>query len=101
MGLGLVISTLAKTQRQAQQFTNLLNLLAMLLTGFIYPRLTMPLWTRVIGDLVPLTYYITIIRGIITKGVGLSSLWEQALALAIYSVVALLLASSVTSRRLD
>lgn len=101
MGLGLVISTLAKTQRQAQQFTNLLNLIAMLLTGFIYPRLTMPLWTRLIGDLVPLTYYITIIRGIITKGVGLSAMWEQAIALAVYTVVALLLASSVTSRRLD
>jgi ABC-2 type transport system permease protein len=101
MGLGLVISTLAKTQRQAQQFTNVLNLLAMLLTGFIYPRLTMPLWTRIIGDLVPLTYYIQIIRGIITKGVGWSSLWEPALALAGYSLVALLLASSVTKTRLD
>jgi len=101
MGLGLLISTLAKTQRQAQQFTNLLNLLAMLLTGFIYPRLTMPLWTRIIGDLVPLTFYISIVRGIITKGVGISFLWEDALALIVYSIVALLLASSVTKRRLD
>lgn len=101
MGLGLLISTLAKTQRQAQQFTNLLNLLAMLLTGFIYPRLTMPLWTRIIGDLVPLTFYISIVRGIITKGVGISFLWGNALALIVYSIVALLLASSVTKRRLD
>ena len=101
MGLGLLISTLAKTQRQAQQFTNLLNLLAMLLTGFIYPRLTMPLWTRIIGDLVPLTFYISIVRGIITKGVGISFLWGNALALAVYSIVSLLLASSVTKRRLD
>ena len=101
MGLGLLISTLAKTQRQAQQFTNLLNLLAMLLTGFIYPRLMMPLWTRIIGDLVPLTFYISIVRGIITKGVGISFLWGNALALAVYSIVSLLLASSVTKRRLD
>jgi ABC-2 type transport system permease protein len=101
MGLGLLISTLAKTQRQAQQFTNLLNLLAMLLTGFLYPRLTMPLWTRIIGDLVPLTFYIGIVRGIITKGVGISFLWGNALALTVYSIVALLLASSVTKRRLD
>ncbi len=101
MGLGLFISTLAKTQRQAQQITNVLNLFAMLLTGFLYPRITMPLWTQLIGDLVPLTYYISIVRGIITKGVGIAFLWGSALALVVYSLVALVAAASVTKKRLD
>jgi len=77
MGLGLVISAVAQTQRQAQQLTGLIQLLAMLLTGFIYPRTTMPLWTRLIGDLIPLTYYVRIIRGIMTKGVGLAFVWTD------------------------
>ncbi len=72
MGLGLLISAISKSQRQAQQFSALLNMLTMLLTGFIYTRATMPLWIQWIGNLIPLTYYMRIIRGIVTKGVGIT-----------------------------
>jgi ABC-2 type transport system permease protein len=101
MGMGLFISTFSKTQRQAQQFSAVLNMLSMLLTGFIYPRTTMPLWAQGIGDLIPLTYFIRIIRGIITKGIGITFLWTDALALVIYACVALGLAAIFSKKRLD
>ena len=101
MGLGLLISTISKSQRQAQQFSALLNLLTMLLTGFIYTRAVMPLWTQWIGNLIPLTYFMRIIRGIVTKGVGITFLWQDALALVVYSGITLLLAALVSKKRLD
>jgi ABC-2 type transport system permease protein len=101
MGLGLVISAVAKTQRQAQQLTSVLQLLAMLLTGFIYPRASMPLWTQIIGDLIPMTYFVRIIRGIMTKGVGLTFLWTDSLTLLVYACIALVIAAAVSKKRLD
>ncbi len=101
MGLGLVISALAKNQRQAQQLTAVIQLLAMLLTGFLYPRITMPLWTQIIGNLIPMTYFVRIIRGIMTKGVGLTFLWTDALTLFVYAVIALAIAAAVSKKRLD
>jgi len=101
MGLGLLISTVAKTQKQAQQLSALVNVLTMLLTGFIFPRTTMPLWTRVIGDVIPVTYYLRIIRGIVTKGVGLTYLGTDTLALIIYSALALTVIALVSKKRLD
>lgn len=101
MGLGLVISAIAKTQRQAQQFTSVIQLLAMLLTGFIYPRTTMPLWTQIIGDLIPMTYFVRVIRGIMTKGVSLTFLWTDSLTLLVYAFIALAIAAAVSKKRLD
>lgn len=101
MGLGLLISSVARTQRQAQQLTNVLNLFAMLLTGFIYPRNTMPLWTRIIGDMIPLTYYMNIVRGIITKGVGLAYLWQDSLILLAYTLLTFFFAALAARKRLD
>jgi len=101
MGLGLVISAMAKTQRQAQQLTAVIQLLAMLLTGFLYPRTSMPLWTQIIGNLIPMTYFVRVIRGIMTKGVGLTFLWTDALTLFLYSAIALAIAAAVSKKRLD
>jgi ABC-2 type transport system permease protein len=101
VGLGLLVSTFCRTQRQAQQITSLVNLLTMLLTGFLYPRSTMPLWTQVIGGVIPLTYFLRISRGIITRGTGMEFLWPDALALVAYSVAALGLAAAAFKTRLD
>ena len=101
MGLGLVISAVAKTQRQAQQLTSLIQLLAMLLTGFLYPRATMPLWTQIIGNLIPMTYFVRVIRGIMTKGVGLTFLWTDSLTLLVYAAISLAIAAAVSKKRLD
>jgi ABC-2 type transport system permease protein len=101
MGLGLVISAVAKNQRQAQQLTAVIQLLAMLLTGFLYPRTTMPLWTQIIGNFIPMTYFVRIIRGIMTKGVGLTFLWTDSLTLFIYAFIALAIAAAISKKRLD
>ncbi len=101
LGLGLLISTRAQNERQAQQLSQMLMIFSMLLTGLVYPRSAMPPISRFIGDLIPLTYFIRISRGIITKGVGLSFFWTDALVLLIYVVVVTVTASSVFRNRLD
>jgi ABC-2 type transport system permease protein len=101
LGLGLLVSTVAQTQKQAQQIAATLMLLSMLLTGFIYPRGPMPPVVRTIGNLIPLTYSIRIVRGIITKGVGIAFMWSDVVALAIYGIVIMVLAASTFKKRLD
>ncbi|HOG46064.1 MAG TPA: ABC transporter permease [Anaerolineae bacterium] len=101
LGLGLVVSTIAQTQRQAQQITTLLLMLSILITGFIYPRSAMPAPVQFIGGLIPLTYFIRIARGIFSKGIGLAFLWSDVLALATYVVVAMGLAAATFKKRLD
>jgi ABC-2 type transport system permease protein len=79
----------------------LLFLLNLLLTGFIYPRAPMPPVVQAIGNLIPLTYAIRITRGIFTKGVGLSFVWTDVLALAFYGGMTLIAASVTFKKRLD
>jgi ABC-2 type transport system permease protein len=76
-------------------------MLSQLLTGFIYPRAPMPGVVKAIGDLIPLTYYIRIVRGIITKGVGIAFLWSDVLALVVYGSLVMTLAAITFRKRLD
>jgi drug efflux transport system permease protein len=101
LGLGLLISTIAKTQRQAQQISLVLMLFSMLLTGILYPRTAMPAVPQAIGSLIPLTYFIRISRAIITKGVGLQIFWSDAVVLVAYSLVVMFFAALSFKRRLD
>jgi ABC-2 type transport system permease protein len=86
LGLGLFISTLGRTQAQVTQTAFLFLLPNVLLSGFMFPREAMPFAARAIGWLLPLTYYLQLIRGIVLKGVGLSELWPQAAALAAFAI---------------
>jgi len=101
LGLGLLISSISQNQRQAQQLMMLFMMVSLLLGGFIFPRYTMPAAVRIIGNLFPITYFIPISRGIITKGIGFSVLSGQVLALGIYIVVVMFLATITFRRRLD
>ena len=101
LGLGLLISTIAQTQKQAQQITSLLMMLSQLLTGFIYPREPMPALVKGIGNLIPLTYFIRIVRGIVTKGVGVAFLWSDVFALVVYGSIVMVLAAITFKKRLD
>jgi ABC-2 type transport system permease protein len=89
LALGLLISTLAKTQMQAMQMSFFVFLPSILLSGFMFPRESMPMFFNWIGNLIPLTYYLQILRGIILKGVGLSALWSQVLGLVTFITVML------------
>jgi ABC-2 type transport system permease protein len=101
LGLGFLISTVAKNQRQAQQMSTVIMLFSMLLTGVVYPRNIMPFIPQLIGSILPLTYFIRISRGIILKGVGMQFLWSDAVALAIYGLLVMFTASMNFKKRLD
>jgi ABC-2 type transport system permease protein len=100
LGLGLLISAVARTQREAQQLVAMLSMVSMLLTGFIYPRAPMPAVIRMIGNLIPLTYFVRIARGIVTKGIGLTFLWTDVIALLVYGIGILIFAATTTKKRL-
>jgi ABC-2 type transport system permease protein len=101
LGLGLVISTRANTQFEAEASSLIFLLFGLLLSGLFYPRVGMPLVPQLIGDLTPLTYFIRISRGIYTKGIGINFLWGDALALVIYMLVVVVLAARRFKMRLD
>ncbi len=92
LALGVLISTLAKTQMQAMQMSFFIFLPSVLLSGFMFPRESMPLFFNWLGNLLPLTFYLQILRGIILKGIGLSVLWTQILALTVFIMVVLAIA---------
>jgi len=81
LGLGLFISTLGRNQAQVTQTAFLFLLPNVLLSGFMFPREAMPVGARVAGLILPLTYYLQLVRGIVLKGNGLTQLWPQWLAL--------------------
>jgi ABC-2 type transport system permease protein len=84
LGLGTFVSTIAKTYIQAIQLIQFFLLPSMLLSGFIFPVAAMPKVLQWFSYLVPLTYFLTIVRGIIIKGVGLDYLWPQLLLLMLF-----------------
>lgn len=93
LGLGILISNVAKTQMQAMQMAFFVMLPSILLSGFLFPRGAMPRLIYYIGNLIPLTYYLDIIRGIVLKGIGFSYLIGQVASLLIFSIVLLTLSS--------
>jgi ABC-2 type transport system permease protein len=101
LGLGLLLSTVSRNQRQAAQLIGLFTIVGIVLGGFIFPRYTMPPAIRIAGNLFPLTYFIPITRGIITKGIGLAYLWEQLAAMLIYIMVIMVCASRAFKQGLE
>lgn len=101
LGLGLLMSNRANTQREAQQQALMTMMFSLILGGMIYPRMAMPAIPRFIGNLLPMTYFVRISRGIFTKGVGLEFLWSDGVALVVYSVVVILMAARNFKKRLD
>jgi ABC-2 type transport system permease protein len=101
LGLGLLISTSAKTQLQAMQMTVLLILPSVILSGFIFPREAMPLPIRILGSFIPLTYFLEILRGVILKGIGLEYLWRNLVILLIFGIATLTIASVRFKKNLD
>ena len=90
LGLGLFVSTISRTQQQAMMTAQFFIFMPFtFLSGFTFPIENMPHWVQVITYIIPLRYFITIIRGIFLKGVGIAELWPQVLALLVFGVVIL------------
>jgi ABC-2 type transport system permease protein len=101
LGQGILISTVSRTQRQAMQASFFAFLPTIILSGFMFPREGMPPVIQGVGYLLPLTYFLIIVRGIILKGVGVGDLVPQIVPLA--ALGALFFAVSVVrfQKRLD
>jgi ABC-2 type transport system permease protein len=100
LGLGLLISTVSQTQQQAMMLGFFANPPFMLLSGFIFPIASMPEPMQYLTYLIPLRYFLVIIRGIFLKGVGLDVLWPQAVALFGFGIAVLTLSALRFQKRL-
>jgi ABC-2 type transport system permease protein len=100
LGLGLLVSTMSSTQQQAMMTSTFLFLLPMIyLSGFIFPIENMPRVIQWLTTVIPLRYFLVIVRGIFLKGVGFGILWPQFAALAIWGVTVLALAAARSRKR--
>jgi ABC-2 type transport system permease protein len=100
LGLGLFVSTISSTQQQAMMTTTFLFFMPMVyLSGFIFPIENMPAPIQPITYLIPLRYFLVILRSIFLKGVGLETFWPEALALTAWGVGILALALARSSKR--
>jgi ABC-2 type transport system permease protein len=101
LGLGLFVSTISSTQQQAMMTTTFFFMLPMIfLSGFIFPIENMPEPIQPVTYLIPLRYFLVIVRGIFLKGVGLETFWLDAVLLLAWGLGMLTLATLRSSKRL-
>jgi ABC-2 type transport system permease protein len=98
---GLVISAISRTQQQAILFVFIQAMVDMTFSGFLVPVKNMPALLQAISRFVPLQHYLSIVRGIMLKGAGLSELWSNVAALILLSLTMGLIALRSVSRRLE
>jgi ABC-2 type transport system permease protein len=88
LAVGFTFSTLARNQLQAMQMTFFFFLPSILLSGFMFPFRGMPDWAQVIGECLPLTHFLRIVRGILLKGSGSAEIWPDVWPLLLFLAVA-------------
>ena len=101
LSIGMLISTFANNQMQAMMVMVLVLLPSILLSGFMFPREAMPFIISLIGYVIPLTYFLDVIRGIMLKGIGIDFLWNDVLALCVFTTVILSIAVLRFKKSLD
>ncbi|MFM0206120.1 ABC transporter permease [Paraburkholderia sediminicola] len=99
--VGITLSSLAQNQLQAMQLSVFYFLPNILLSGFMFPFAGMPRWAQFIGDLLPLTYFNRLIRGILLKGNGWADLWPSVWPMALFTVIVMAIALRFYRRTLD
>ncbi len=101
LGLGLFVSTISNTQQQAMMTSTFFFMTPMMyLSGFVFPIENMPAWIQPFTYLIPLRYFVIILRGIFLQGIGMAELWPQALGLFVWGAAILTLAVLRSSKRL-
>jgi ABC-2 type transport system permease protein len=101
MALGFTLSAAAHNQTQALQMSFMIMLPSILLSGFLFPFLGMPLWAQVIGNMLPTTHFISISRGILLKGSNFVEIWPHLWPLLLFMVIITLIAMKRYRRTLD
>ena len=89
LGVGLLVSTVARSQAQAMQLSFFFMLPNILLSGYIFPRMAMPLPAQWIGLALPLTYFLKVLRGVLLKGIGIDQLWKPTASMTLIAVLLL------------
>ena len=99
--LGYTFSTIARNQMQAMQMTFFFFLPSILLSGFMFPFMGMPVWARWIGEAIPLTHFLRVVRGVMLKGNGFAQVWPNIWPLAAFLAVVATIALIRYRRTLD
>jgi ABC-2 type transport system permease protein len=101
LSIGYTFSTLAQNQLQAMQMSMMFFLPNILLSGFMFPFAGMPRWAQWVGEALPLTHYLRIVRSIMLKGATLADLQSDTLALGGLMLIAMTIAVTRFRRTLD
>jgi ABC-2 type transport system permease protein len=101
LSLGILISTLTRTQFQAMQMSFFTFLPQILLSGFMFPFAGMPIAAQYVAEALPLTHFLRLVRGIMLRGAGLLELWSSLAALGALITILLAIAVSRVRKRLD
>lgn len=101
LALGFLISTVARSQLQAMQMSMFYILPSILLSGFMFPFAGMPAWAQAIGQVIPVTHFLRIVRGALLKGQGLEDMWAALIPLAAFVLGVTALAMARYRRTLD
>jgi ABC-2 type transport system permease protein len=101
LGVGFTFSTIAKNQLQAMQMTFFFFLPSMLLSGFMFPFRAMPVWAQHVGEVLPLTHFLRIVRGILLKGNTFVQVWPELWPMLLFLIAAGVLALMRYRQTLD
>jgi ABC-2 type transport system permease protein len=101
LAVGITFSTVAKNQLQAMQMSFFFFLPSMLLSGFMFPFRGMPEWAQMLGEVLPLTHFLRVVRGILLKGNGLTDVAFELWPIALFATVALTIAVKRYRQTLD
>jgi ABC-2 type transport system permease protein len=101
LGTGVLISTVSRTQMQANHLASFVLLPAIILSGFFIPRDNMPALAYYAGYLIPLTYFNEILRGIVMKGVGMAFLWKHVVPLSVFGIAVFVFSVLRFQKRLE
>ncbi len=101
LAVGITISSTARNQTQAMQMSFFFMLPSILMTGFMFPFRGMPVWAQTLGEVLPLTHFLRIVRGIMLKGNGFNLIWHEVLILITFCVIVMLVGVRSYRRTLD
>jgi ABC-2 type transport system permease protein len=101
LAMGITFSTLASNQLQAMQMAFFFFLPSILLSGFMFPFRGMPYWAQLLGECLPLTYFLRIVRGVLLKGNGFEEVIRQLWQIALFATIALAIGVKRYRRTLD
>jgi ABC-2 type transport system permease protein len=101
LALGITFSTMAKNQLQAMQMSTFVFLPSIMLSGYLFPFRGMPAWAQVFGEILPITHFLRIARGVMLKGMGFEDLGREVWPIALFAILILFLGVNRYRQTLD